>query len=1339
MPITGQFPAVVQLSTLNGVNGFVLNGESIRDYSGRSVNGAGDINKDGIDDIIIGADGAPAGTYIGQAYVVFGKRNGWAAASSLASLNGANGFKINNTIPSGIGYSMGSAGDINNDGIQDIIIGADRFNSYIGRTYVIFGRNGPWNSILSIDNLNGTNGFVLDGVINDSSGASVSSAGDINNDGISDILIGAPQFNIVGQGKTYVVFGQNATWNSIISLSSLNGANGFELDGTTADEESGTLVSYAGDINDDGISDIIIGTLGIFCKVHILFGSSTPWSNIISLSSLNGNNGFTLNGTYPNCYASVTDAGDVNADGISDIIIGFPGNTTSPGNAYVIFGKNTSWSSTVLLASLDGTNGFRLDGVNVNDQTGSSVASAGDFNGDGINDIIIGAPQAGLGGGRTYVVFGKMTWTSPFPLSSLDGVNGFRLDGMTNNNYGGVVVNDYSGGFVNTAGDVNGDGVTDIIIGASQYTGGPGKTYVAFGGSAPVLVNNRLNLTSGSTVTLDPNTLLAYNLKQNNNTLVFVVTAVTEGYFQSITTRGVPIFSFTQQQINSNNIQFVHDGSANAPSYNVTVKTNSLAYVGPITANVTFFAPPTNSPSLSPSSISNISSTTFSPTIVPTLLPSSFPSATTSALPTLSPTSSTISPNVTPTLFPTMVANNSILPTFLPTTTPSLKPTLFPSATASKSPTLLPTPQPTPVPSFMSSLPSSNPTTTPTSAATSIAPIPILLQNTLTIGNGQTVSLTPANLQATQPGFNDSQLVFIISNVQQGLFYRMPQNISTYNFPQSLIQNGLIQFRHAGNQKVPGYSVLVSNGVTTCLPNSATIYFAGAPIVQLGALNVSPGAVITLSSQQLNVTTFDGSSPAQVILQIQNLQHASLSSTMSGSAISSFSLPDLQAGYIQLRQDGSNHAPSFTVTAVSLSGISSAVASANITFSSQGVLAPRILNNFLSITQGQSVVLTPLSLQAISGTGQTISGAAIFHITNVQYGYFSLNFNPTVHFSFFTQSQLQQEIVQFTQDGSSNLPNYNIAVEVNGLQSAASPVEVFFTPVSQPPQLIRPLGIHSVTVGQAFSFTVQNSFIDPQGEPIRLSAQYQNSSILPAWLNFDALNGRFIGTAPKAGLTNIAIIATDAEELSSQTDVVIDAIPAPNINASTLEKTLISAGVSGAVGLSFYLFRLCLKRAADKKVIESLLKGQDDFDRQVVLPIAQDISKRVKIIGFTGINERTLDEFKGAVRTLITELDHLGVDIHLDKMDIKQSDALINEIGTQTKQYFLEKRSCGKALCSFFAAEVSPEDIRKAAPKIAERIASAVEYRKDTQVQMTAPIKHVNYEEPAEMDLKMLR
>ena len=156
--------------------------------------------------------------------------------------------------------SVSGAGDINGDGIADLVVGAPRAGSNAGKTYVIFGSKAGWSSPISLSSLNGANGFVLNGEnAGDQSGFSVSGAGDINDDGIADLVVGAPGADSTSAGKTYVIFGSKAGWSSPISLSSLNGANGFVLNGENAGDDSGYSVSGAGDINGDGIADLVVG------------------------------------------------------------------------------------------------------------------------------------------------------------------------------------------------------------------------------------------------------------------------------------------------------------------------------------------------------------------------------------------------------------------------------------------------------------------------------------------------------------------------------------------------------------------------------------------------------------------------------------------------------------------------------------------------------------------------------------------------------------------------------------------------------------------------------------------------------------------------------------------------------------------------------------------------------------------------------------------------------------------------------------------------------------------------------------------------------------------------
>ena len=496
------FPPTLELSTLDGTNGFRLDGVAAGDLSGRAVSNAGDVNGDGLADLLIGAFAAdPNGSYSGASYVVFGRNTGpFPASLDLSSLDGTNGFRLNGVAAyDRSGFAVSSAGDVNGDGLADLLIGAygaDPNGSYSGASYVVFGRNtaqsGPFPASLNLSSLDGTNGFRLNGVAaDDRSGSAVSSAGDVNGDGLADLLIGAAFADPNGSdsGASYVVFGRNTAQSgpfpASFDLSSLDGTNGFRLDGVAADDRSGSAVSNAGDVNGDGIADLLIGADGagpngsFSGASYVVFGRNTaqtgPFPASLNLSSLDGTNGFRLSGVaaYDFSGRAVSSAGDVNGDGLADLLIGADGadpNGNFSGASYVVFGRNTAqtgpFPASLNLSSLDGTNGFRLDGVAAGDRSGFAVSSAGDVNGDGLADLLIGAVGASPNGsfsGASYVVFGRNTAQSgPFPaslnLSSLDGTNGFRLNG--------VAADDFSGFAVSDAGDVNGDGGADLLIGA---------------------------------------------------------------------------------------------------------------------------------------------------------------------------------------------------------------------------------------------------------------------------------------------------------------------------------------------------------------------------------------------------------------------------------------------------------------------------------------------------------------------------------------------------------------------------------------------------------------------------------------------------------------------------------------------------------------------------------------------------------------------------------------------------------------------------------------------------------------------------------------------------------
>jgi hypothetical protein len=283
--------------------------------------------------------------------------------------------------------------------------------------------------------------------------------------------------------------------SSLLPVNGGDGTNGFVLNGIDLDDRSGTSVSGAGDVNDDGIDDLIIGAPGAAPGVnntgasYVVFGGAgVSAGGSVDLSSLDGTDGFVLIGVDggDSLGISVSAAGDVNADGSDDLIVGATRAGSNGGGAsYVVFGgAEVGADGSVDLSSLDGTNGFVLPAIGSADYSGFSVSGAGDVNGDGIDDVLIGAFLRDANqihhSGESYLVFGEpgVGAGGSVDLSSLDGTNGFVLRGLGNG--------DYTGFSVSGAGDVNGDGTDDLIIGAHHADGDSlqsGKTYVVFGGA----------------------------------------------------------------------------------------------------------------------------------------------------------------------------------------------------------------------------------------------------------------------------------------------------------------------------------------------------------------------------------------------------------------------------------------------------------------------------------------------------------------------------------------------------------------------------------------------------------------------------------------------------------------------------------------------------------------------------------------------------------------------------------------------------------------------------------------------------------------------------------------
>ncbi|CAC9446539.1 RTX toxins and related Ca2+-binding proteins, partial [uncultured Gammaproteobacteria bacterium] len=384
----------------------MINGELVRDFSGWSVSSAGDVNGDGLDDLIVGAmyaKYANQGNIVmsGKSYVVFGKKDNTAInLSDIAA--GTGGFVINGESTRDYsGDSVSSAGDVNGDGLDDLIVGAygadPSGKRSAGKSYVVFGKKDTYSIELS-DISSGIGGFVINGELAyNESGWSVSSAGDVNGDGLDDLIVGAygadvgnlysiKKYNV---GKSYVVFGKKDTYS--IELSDISsGIGGFVIIGELADDKSGYSVSSAGDVNGDGLDDLIVGAYQATPRDKSSTGTPQIWGPDSSSKS-------------------------------------------KAGKSYVVFGKKDNTNAIELSDIAAGIGGFVIIGESARDHSGHSVSNAGDVNGDGLDDLIVGAYGAKSSAGKSYVIFGK-TDTSAIDLSKLGDKSKYTIDYLGDKN-----------------------------------------------------------------------------------------------------------------------------------------------------------------------------------------------------------------------------------------------------------------------------------------------------------------------------------------------------------------------------------------------------------------------------------------------------------------------------------------------------------------------------------------------------------------------------------------------------------------------------------------------------------------------------------------------------------------------------------------------------------------------------------------------------------------------------------------------------------------------------------------------------------------------------------------